>query len=46
MVEYMELLPPDVLTRDFPVVNGRMKVPDAPGHGVEFAERAIRKYAV
>lgn len=44
MVEYMELLPPDALTRDFPVVDGCMEVPDAPGHGVEFTERAIRKY--
>ena len=46
MVEYVELLPPDVLTQDFPVVDGCMEVPDAPGHGVEFTEEAIRRYGV
>ena len=45
MVEYVELLPPDVLTQDFPVVDGSMEVPDAPGHGVEFTEEAIRRYS-
>lgn len=46
MVEYMEMLPADALTREFPVVDGCMEVPDAPGHGVEFAERAMRRYCV
>ncbi len=44
MVEYVDMLPPDVLTREFPVVGGCMEVPDTPGHGVEFTEGAIRTY--
>lgn len=44
MVEYVEMLPPETLTREFPVVSGRMEVPDVPGHGVEFSEEAIRRY--
>ena len=34
--EYTELIPPGVFTRDFAVVDGRISVPDVPGHGVEF----------
>ena len=44
MVEYVEMLPSETLTREFPVVSGRMEVPDVPGHGVEFTQEAIRKY--
>ncbi len=44
MVEYVEMLPPETLTREFPVVNGCMEVPRVPGHGVEFTEEAIRRY--
>ena len=44
MVEYVDMLPADTLTRDFPVVDGCMEVPDTPGHGMEFTEQAIRKY--
>jgi D-arabinonate dehydratase len=34
--EYTELIPSGVFTRDFGVVDGRIPVPDVPGHGVEF----------
>ena len=44
MVEYVEMLPPETLTRDFAVSNGCMAVPGVPGHGVEFTEDAIRRY--
>lgn len=34
--EYAELLPDGVFTHPFPVVDGKIAVPDVPGHGVEF----------
>ncbi len=37
MCEYAELIPPGLLTRPFPVVDGMIEVPDVPGHGVEFS---------
>jgi L-alanine-DL-glutamate epimerase-like enolase superfamily enzyme len=46
LVEYAELIPPDVLTREFPVVDGCIRVPDVPGHGVAFADEAVRRFAV
>ena len=45
MVEYVEMLPPETLTREFSVSNGCMEVPDIPGHGMEFCEEAIRRYS-
>lgn len=44
--EYVELIPRGALTRDFDVVDGRIAVPDVPGHGVEFTEDAIARYRV
>jgi len=45
MAEYAELIPDDALTRSFPVVDGKIAVPDAPGHGVEFTRDALTRYA-
>lgn len=42
--EYAELIPADLLTRRFPVVNGAIEVPDVPGHGVEFTAEAIARF--
>jgi D-arabinonate dehydratase len=46
MVEYAELIPPDALTRPFDVVDGRIEVPDVPGHGVELTADAMSRYTV
>ncbi|MGH8872243.1 MAG: mandelate racemase/muconate lactonizing enzyme family protein [Acidimicrobiia bacterium] len=46
MVEYAELIPPDALTRPFEVADGRITVPDAPGHGVELTPEAMTRFAV
>ncbi len=45
MVEYMELIPADALTRDFVAKDGMIRVHDVPGHGVEFTPEAIKKYS-
>ncbi|MGH8926806.1 MAG: enolase C-terminal domain-like protein [Acidimicrobiia bacterium] len=42
--EYAELFPPDLLTHSFEVIDGQIKVPDVPGHGVEFTEEAVARY--
>ncbi|MEE9256505.1 MAG: mandelate racemase/muconate lactonizing enzyme family protein [bacterium] len=44
MVEYMDLFPAGSLTREFRAEGGMMRVPDAPGHGVEFTPEAVKKY--
>jgi L-alanine-DL-glutamate epimerase-like enolase superfamily enzyme len=46
MAEYMELLPEGTLTREFAVSKGCIEVPNVPGHGVEFTQRAIERYRV
>lgn len=45
MAEYAPLLPEGTFTREFPVVEGRITVPDVPGHGVEFAPGALDRFA-
>lgn len=45
MCEYAELIPADVLTREFPVIDGAIEVPDVPGHGVEFTADALLRFA-
>lgn len=45
MVEYAELIPPDVWTRPFEVVDGEITVPDVPGHGVELTPEAMTRFA-
>ena len=45
MVEYVEMLPPETLTREFAVSNGCIQATEVPGHGVEFTEEAIRRYS-
>lgn len=42
--EYAELIPTDLLTRRFQVIDGAIEVPDVPGHGVEFTEEAIARF--
>jgi L-alanine-DL-glutamate epimerase-like enolase superfamily enzyme len=37
MAEYTDLLPSETWTREFPVVDGAIEVPDVAGHGVELA---------
>jgi L-alanine-DL-glutamate epimerase-like enolase superfamily enzyme len=44
--EYVELIPRGALTRSFDVVDGRIAVPDVPGHGVEFTAEAMSSYRV
>lgn len=46
MVEYAELMPLDVFTRDFSPVDGFVAVPPVPGHGVELTSEAIDRYRV
>lgn len=46
MCEYAELIPPETLTREFEVVDGAIQVPDVPGHGVEFTDDALERYAL
>jgi L-alanine-DL-glutamate epimerase-like enolase superfamily enzyme len=46
MVEYAELIPADALTLPFEVVDGTIRVPDTPGHGVELTPEALARYAV
>ncbi len=46
MVEYWELIPPDALTRAFPVVEGKIPVPAVPGHGVELTAQALARFGV
>lgn len=44
MVEYTDLLPPGTLTHGFVVQDGCIRVPETPGHGVEFSEDALNRY--
>ncbi|OGL64021.1 MAG: hypothetical protein A3J27_05855 [Candidatus Tectomicrobia bacterium RIFCSPLOWO2_12_FULL_69_37] len=44
MVEYMELFPAGTLTREFKVEKGSLRVPEVPGHGVEFAPEALKRF--
>jgi L-alanine-DL-glutamate epimerase-like enolase superfamily enzyme len=46
MVEYAELIPPDALTQPFVVSDGKIRVPDVPGHGVELTPEAQARFAV
>ena len=46
MVEYAELIPPDAFTLPFDVVDGRIRVPDVPGHSVELTTDALSRFAV
>ncbi len=46
MAEYMELLPEGTLTQNFPVRDGCIQVPEVPGHGVEFTQDALKRFAV
>jgi D-arabinonate dehydratase len=46
MVEYAELIPPYAWTRPFEVVDGKIRVPDVPGHGVELTSEAMSRFAV
>lgn len=44
LVEFAELIPPDVFTRDFTPRGGSIRVPDVPGHGVEIAPEVLDRY--
>jgi D-arabinonate dehydratase len=46
MVEYAELIPPDAWTHPFEVIDGKIRVPDVPGHGVELTPEAMSRFAV
>jgi D-arabinonate dehydratase len=46
MVEYAELIPPDSWNHPFEVVEGKIRVPDVPGHGVELTAEAMTRFAV
>jgi L-alanine-DL-glutamate epimerase-like enolase superfamily enzyme len=43
-VEYMNFFKDNPYTEDFSVKNGKIKIPSAPGHGVQFSEKAKQKY--
>lgn len=45
MVEYMEILPPELMTHPFVVKAGCIEVPEEPGHGVVFTLDAIKRYS-
>ncbi len=45
LVEFMELTPPGLMTREFVVKDGCIEVPDVPGHGMAYTPEAIKKYA-
>lgn len=45
-VEFADLLPHDFWAAPNEVVDGHLVVPDVPGHGVELADDARRRYAV
>ncbi|MDP7625181.1 MAG: mandelate racemase/muconate lactonizing enzyme family protein [Rhodospirillales bacterium] len=45
-VEYMNFFKDNPFTQDFSVVDGKIAVPDVPGHGVEFDPVAHKKYRV
>jgi L-alanine-DL-glutamate epimerase-like enolase superfamily enzyme len=36
----------ELVTADYPLVGGRIRLPDGPGLGIELNEEALRKYAV
>lgn len=42
-VEYAELLPPDVFTHPFKIVDGSLRVPEVAGHGVEFTPEILER---
>lgn len=44
LAEYAPLLPADMFTESFPVVDGHLTPPDTPGHGVMFAPGALERY--
>lgn len=46
MAEYVELIPADLLTHPFAVVDGHLRVPEVPGHGVELTGEAMTRYRV
>ena len=46
MVEYAELIPADALIRPFEVVDGHIRIPDVPGHGVELTGEAMTRFTV
>ena len=46
MVEYAQLIPPDIFTSDFSPTDGEITVPDVPGHGVEISPEAIARFRV
>lgn len=44
MCEYYMQFPPEMWSRDFTPVNGRISAPDAPGHGLELGPTARARY--
>ena len=46
MVEYMDFFNSEDMTQDFSVKDGKITVPDVPGHGFEFTEEALKNYRI
>ncbi|MED5580120.1 MAG: mandelate racemase/muconate lactonizing enzyme family protein [Nitrospinota bacterium] len=46
MAEYMDFFKPEDITQDFSVKNGKIAVPDVPGHGFEFTDNALKNYRI
>jgi L-alanine-DL-glutamate epimerase-like enolase superfamily enzyme len=46
MVEFAELIPAGAVTHDFAVVDGHIRVPETPGHGLELTDDAMTRFAV
>jgi L-alanine-DL-glutamate epimerase-like enolase superfamily enzyme len=38
--------PDEMWSRDFPVHNGHLSVPDAPGHGLDLGPTARQRYGI
>ena len=46
MVEYMDFFNSEDMTQDFSVKDGKITVPDVPGHGFEFTDEALKNYRI
>ncbi|HVV69596.1 MAG TPA: mandelate racemase/muconate lactonizing enzyme family protein [Gammaproteobacteria bacterium] len=43
-VEHIDFFPDDFFNNDFTITNGKIVLPETPGHGVTISDRSIQKY--
>jgi L-alanine-DL-glutamate epimerase-like enolase superfamily enzyme len=43
-VEHIDFFPDDFFINDFTIANGKIALPQTPGHGVTVPDRSIQKY--